>query len=54
MVNTSPAREVTLTGDEVDLYDLPIPMSSIYDGGPMITAGVVIAKDPEYGWNSGI
>jgi 2,5-furandicarboxylate decarboxylase 1 len=29
-------------------------MSSIYDGGPMITAGVVIAKDPEYGLNSGM
>ena len=47
-------REVTLTGDDVDLYRLPIPMSSIYDGGPMITAGVVIAHDPELGWNSGI
>src|ERR1700683_5199381 len=29
-------------------------MSSIYDGGPMITAGVVIARDPELGFNSGI
>ena len=29
-------------------------MSSIYDGGPMITAGVVIARDPELGINSGI
>jgi 2,5-furandicarboxylate decarboxylase 1 len=54
MVNTAPAREVFVTGDDVDLYKLPIPMSSIYDGGPMITAGVVIAKDPELGWNSGI
>ena len=54
MVNTSRAREVTMVGDEVDLYKLPIPMSSIYDGGPMITAGVVIAKDPELGFNSGI
>src|SRR5258705_906950 len=53
-VKTSPTREVTLTGDEVDLYRLPIPMSSIYDGGPMITAGVVIARDPELGMNSGI
>jgi 2,5-furandicarboxylate decarboxylase 1 len=53
-VNTSPVREVTLTGDDVDLYRLPIPMSSIYDGGPMITAGVVIARDPELGMNSGI
>jgi 2,5-furandicarboxylate decarboxylase 1 len=53
-VKTSPAREVTLVGDDVDLYKLPIPMSSIYDGGPMITAGVVIARDPELGFNSGI
>ncbi len=53
-VKTSPTREVTLTGDDVDLFKLPIPMSSIYDGGPMITAGVVIARDPELGFNSGI
>jgi 2,5-furandicarboxylate decarboxylase 1 len=53
-VKTSPTREVTLLGDDVDLFKLPIPMSSIYDGGPMITAGVVIARDPELGMNSGI
>jgi len=29
-------------------------MSSILDGGPMITAGVVMAKDPEHGVNTGI
>ena len=46
-VKTSPAGEILLTDDEVDLYRLPIPMSSIFDGGPMITAGVVIARDPE-------
>jgi 2,5-furandicarboxylate decarboxylase 1 len=53
-VKKSPADEIFLEGDEVDLYKLPIPMSSIYDGGPMITAGIVIARDPEYGLNSGI
>ena len=53
-LKTSPTREVVLLGDDVDLYKLPIPMSSIYDGGPMITAGVVIARDPELGFNSGI
>ena len=26
-------KEVIQTGDDVDLYRLPIPMSSIYDGG---------------------
>jgi 2,5-furandicarboxylate decarboxylase 1 len=29
-------------------------MFSIYDGGPMITAGITIARDPEFGLNSGI
>src|SRR6187397_151480 len=53
-VKSSPTREVTVVGDDIDLYKLPIPMSSIYDGGPMITAGVVIARDPELGMNSGI
>ena len=53
-VKSSAAREIVLTGDDVDLYKLPIPMSSIFDGGPMITAGVVIARDPELGLNSGI
>jgi 2,5-furandicarboxylate decarboxylase 1 len=53
-VNTSPTREVVMAGDEVDLYKLPVPMSSIYDGGPMITAGIAIARDPELGLNAGI
>src|ERR1700691_5905904 len=53
-IATSPTREVVMKGEDVDLYKLPIPMSSIYDGGPMITAGVVIARDPEFGINSGI
>jgi 2,5-furandicarboxylate decarboxylase 1 len=53
-VTGSPAREIVTTGDDVDLYRLPIPMSSIYDGGPMITAGVVMARDAEFGINSGV
>jgi len=51
---TAPNKEVVQIGDAVDLFRLPIPMSSIYDGGPMITAGVVIAKDAEFGFNSGM
>ena len=47
-------KQVIKVGDDVDLFKLPIPMSSVYDGGPMITAGIVIAKDPEYGLNSGV
>ena len=52
-VETSATEEIILTGDQVDLFKL-VPMSSIYDGGPMITAGVVMARDPEYGINSGV
>ena len=54
MLTTSPTREVVMAGDDVDLYRLPIPMSSIFDGGPMITAGITIARDPEHGVNAGI
>jgi len=53
-VETCGHKQVIQTGDAVDLFKLPIPMSSIYDGGPMITAGIVMARDPEYGLNSGI
>ncbi|MDQ7980600.1 UbiD family decarboxylase [Paraburkholderia sp. SARCC-3016] len=53
-VDTSATKEVILKGDDIDLFRLPVPMSSIYDGGPMITAGIVISRDPEYGLNSGI
>src|SRR5579862_1760665 len=54
MVKSSPTREVTIVGDDVDIYKLPIPMCSVFDGGPVITAGIVIARDPELGLNSGI
>ncbi len=53
-LQTAPNKEVVEIDESVDLFRLPIPMSSIYDGGPMITAGVVIAKDDEFGFNSGM
>ncbi len=53
-VETAAHKQVVMRGDEVDLFRLPIPMSSIYDGGPMITAGVVMARDPDHGVNTGI
>ena len=53
-VESCAAKQVIQTGKDVDLFSLPIPMFSIYDGGPMITAGITIARDPEYGLNSGI
>jgi UbiD family decarboxylase len=39
------------TEDHVDLSQLPIPTYLPADGGPYITAGIVIAKDPELGQN---
>ncbi len=37
---------------EPDLLNLPIPTYYPFDGGPYITSGIVVAKDPEYGLNS--
>jgi len=53
-VGNPPVKEVVLTGKKVNLYDLPVPVFSVMDGGPMITAGVVIAEDSEFGTNAGI
>jgi len=53
-VETSRAREVTRVGDEVDLFDLPVPMSSVLDGGPVITAGITIVRDGQGALNAGI
>src|SRR5580765_293920 len=53
-VANAPVKEVIHTGKKVNLYDLPVPVFSIMDGGPMITGGVVIAEDPEFGINAGI
>jgi len=53
-VNSGPAREILIEGDDVDLYKLPVPLFSIRDGGPMITAGVTLVEDEEMGLNAGI
>ncbi|NTW43380.1 MAG: UbiD family decarboxylase [Anaerolineaceae bacterium] len=41
--------ENILTGDEIDLHRLPIPTHGLHDGGPFITGGVVVTKDPVSG-----
>ncbi|HMM06160.1 MAG TPA: UbiD family decarboxylase [Clostridiales bacterium] len=38
-----------LTGDEVNLYDLPIPTHFPIDAGPYVTSGLCVARDPESG-----
>src|SRR2546428_8708044 len=54
VVKKAPVKEVILTKNKVDLYQLPVPIFSTMDGGPMITGAVVIAEDPEYGMNAGM
>jgi len=53
MVNTGPVRDVIVKGDDVDLTALPVPLISDLDGGPYITSGIGISRDPDYGRNAG-
>ena len=51
MEEGSPALCQEIIHLEPDLNQLPIPLHFKGDGGPYITAGVVIAKHPDYGQN---
>ncbi|NKQ37461.1 MAG: UbiD family decarboxylase [Chloroflexi bacterium] len=42
-------QQNVLTGDDVDLRRLPIPTHGRHDGGPFITGGITITKDPVSG-----
>jgi UbiD family decarboxylase len=46
---TGPIRDVVVTGAEVDLAALPIIRHFSEDGGPYITNGIVVARDPDTG-----
>jgi 4-hydroxy-3-polyprenylbenzoate decarboxylase/2,5-furandicarboxylate decarboxylase 1 len=49
MVNgNAPCHEVVVTED-IDINRFPIPTYSPKDGGPYITPGIVVSKDPETG-----
>lgn len=47
LVDDGPCKEVVLKGEDIDLMKLPIPTYCEKDGGPFITHGVQISKDPE-------
>jgi 2,5-furandicarboxylate decarboxylase 1 len=58
-VDPEPSRgpledRVILDGDDVDLRRLPIPLWNTGDGGPFITAGVVLAESTSDGPNAGV
>lgn len=50
LVENAPCQEVV--EEKVDLTRLPILKHLLKDGGPYITAGVAIIKDPDYGRNA--
>ena len=53
-VDAEGLHDVIQVGDEVDMFNLPVPVFAILDGGPMITAGVILAHDEEFGFNAGV
>ena len=49
-VSSAPCQDVI--ENETDLYRLPILTHCEKDGGPYVTAGIVVAHDREYGYNA--
>jgi len=49
VVENAPFNAHTITGDDIDLYQLPIPTHFSIDAGPYVTSGLCVAKDPESG-----
>jgi 2,5-furandicarboxylate decarboxylase 1 len=48
-VKETHVKDCIYVGDDVDLGKLPVPVHFQGDAGPYITAGIVVAKDPETG-----
>jgi UbiD family decarboxylase len=52
LVTKAPVKEVILTGDQINLYNLPQILHHEQDAGPYITAAISFAKDPNSDtWN---
>lgn len=54
IVSRAPCQQIVSTGDAVNLDELPIVTNNPDDGGRYLTAGHVILKDPELGYNLAI
>src|ERR671910_1123750 len=54
LVSKGACQDIVFEGADVDLTKLPLCTNNPRDGGPYITAGHVIIKDPEYGMNPSI
>ncbi|MBI2880107.1 MAG: UbiD family decarboxylase [Candidatus Tectomicrobia bacterium] len=48
-VSSAPVQEVVKTGRDLDITQLPHITAHVADAGPYVTAGLMIAKDPETG-----
>jgi 2,5-furandicarboxylate decarboxylase 1 len=53
-VSWGPIKEHIVKGDQVDLTALPNIKINELDGGPYISAGIIVARDPSYGNNVSI
>lgn len=49
LTKTSPAQEVVIKSDDIDLHKLPVPTFFELDSGPFITAAVGVTRHPETG-----
>ncbi len=49
VVKDPPFRAQVVTGDAVDLTRLPVPVYYPGDAGPYLTAGMLVARDPDTG-----
>lgn len=49
LVPNGPVRDRILRGEAVDLTRMPIHQCGVRDGGPFISAGLMISKDPDTG-----
>ena len=50
MVKDAPCKENILKGDQVNLFQFPIPRINIHDGSFYISKPMIITKDPDSGW----
>lgn len=49
----APCKENIVTGDDICLPDIiPVYRNNLEDGGPYITKGVIVSKDPIEGWEN--
>ena len=49
IVGEGPCKEVIKLGDEANIDELPLVTHCEKDAGPYVTAGIIVAKDPETG-----